>query len=592
MKLILVCCMLLSFCVFSQQDIVAKQYFKNGDFEKALISYKKLHENSPTNTIYIKALADTHIQLKQYTEAELLLKHAIDRMKFPSFYVELGYNFELQDKHQEANENYEKAIESLNENPSYVYSVARQFQEHSLLDLAIRSYEKAMILNDTFDFSMQLSQIYGEQGNIEKMFVNYVDFIEKNPIYINEIKRIFSDFINENPNNENNTILRKTILRKIQQNPELIWNELLSWLFSQQKEFNKAFAQEKAIYNRLPESLNRMSELASIATSEKDFETAASVYNYIIETSQDTDTKLKAHFHLLQFKTDLASEKDYKDIQSDYLKLFETYGSQSQTLKLQIAYGHFLAFNLHEINEAESVLKQSLNQKITDNQIAEVKLELADILVLQEKFNEALIFYTQIQRSLKNSPISQEARFRVAKTSYYKGDFKWAESQLNILKQSTTQLIANDALELKLLISDNKYEDSTQTALKLYAKADLLAYQNKPKEAIVVLDSILQNHNSEPIAEQALYKQAQLFESQKAYDKAEHNYQLLITNHIEGLLADDAYFALAELYNRKLNLPEKAKPLYEHIIFNFADSIYFVESRAQFRILRGDSLNQ
>ena len=70
---------------------------------------------------------------------------------------------------------------------------------------------------------------------------------------------------------------------------------------------------------------------------------------------------------------------------------------------------------------------------ISEFQEAKVKLLLADILVLQERFNEALIFYSQIQLSLKNSTISQEARFKVAKTSYYKGDFKWAESQLKIL---------------------------------------------------------------------------------------------------------------------------------------------------------------
>lgn len=584
--------MLLSVCVYSQQDIMAKQYFKNGDFEKALLSYQKLYDKNPTNINYIKALAETQIQLQQYNEAELLLKTSIEQMKYPSFYVDLGHNYQLQDKQILADENYEKAIQSLEENTSYVYSVARQFQDYSLLDYAIRAYKKAMSLNESLDFSMQLSQIYGEQGNVEKMFVSYIDFLDKNPIYINDLKRLFSDFLNENPSNENNTILRKTILKKIQQNPDLIWNELLSWLFIQQKEFNKAFTQEKAIYNRLPESLNRMAELGSIATDEKDFDTATAVYNYIIETSQDTDTKLRAHYNVLQLETELASEKDYKSIQSEYLKLFENYGTQTQTLKLQIAYGHFLAFNLHEIRDAEVFLKQMLNLNLNENQIAEVKLELGDILVLQEKFNEALIYYTQIQRSLKNSTISQEARFRVARTSYYKGDFKWAESQLNILKQSTSQLIANDALDLKLLISDNKYEDSTQTALKLYAKADLLAYQNKPKEAIVVLDTLLKNHASEPISEQALYKQAQLFETQKVYDKAENNYLLLIANHKDGLLTDDAYIALAQLYNTTLNLPEKAKPLYEYIIFNFEGSIYFVESRAQYRKLRGDDLNQ
>ena len=124
---------------------------------------------------------------------------------------------------------------------------------------------------------------------------------------------------------------------------------------------------------------------------------------------------------------------------------------------MQIAYAHFLAFYLNKTQEANQFLEQSLKLPLNELQKAEVKLELGDILVLQEKFNQALIYYTQIQRNLKNSTISQEARFKVAKTSYYKGDFDWAESQLKILKSSTSQLIANDALDLKLLISDNKF---------------------------------------------------------------------------------------------------------------------------------------
>ena len=226
-----------------------------------------------------------------------------------------------------------------------------------------------------------------------------------------------------------------------------------------------------------------------------------------------------------------------------------------------------------------------------DFQNARIKLELGDILVFQQKFNEALIYYSQIQANLKNSVLSQEARFRVAKTSYYKGDFKWAESQLKVLKASTSQLIANDALDLKLLISDNKYEDSTQTALKLYAKADLYAYQNKTIEAIVLLDDILENHKTETIVDQALYKQAQLYEKQKEYLKAEKNYKAIIANYKEDILADDAYFALAELYNNVLSRPIEAQGYYEQIIFNHADSIHFIEARRKFRELRGDDLN-
>jgi outer membrane protein assembly factor BamD (BamD/ComL family) len=241
--------------------------------------------------------------------------------------------------------------------------------------------------------------------------------------------------------------------------------------------------------------------------------------------------------------------------------------------------------------EGSDFLKKSLQLNISPFQEASVKLKLGDILVLQEKFNEALIYYSQIQANLKNSTISQEARFKVAKTSYYKGDFDWAESQLKILKASTSQLIANDALDLKLLISDNKYDDSLHVSLKLYSKADLMAFQNQTDEAIGVLDQILGEHKGESIEDEALLKQAQLFEKKKQYDKAVTNYQSIISNFSEEILADDALYLLAELYNNQLAEPEKAKALYEQIIFKHQDSIYAVEARKKFRMLRGDAIN-
>ncbi|HET8754249.1 MAG TPA: tetratricopeptide repeat protein, partial [Salinimicrobium sp.] len=189
-----------------------------------------------------------------------------------------------------------------------------------------------------------------------------------------------------------------------------------------------------------------------------------------------------------------------------------------------------------------------------------------------------------------NDEIAQNARFKVAKTSYYKGDFQWAESQLDVLKSSTSQLIANDAMELSLLISDNSLEDSTQTALKLYSKADLLSFQHKNEEAIEVLDEILIQHKGEKIEDEALLKQAELLEKAGEYSKAEANYLELIQYYKTGILGDNAHFLLAELYSEKLEEPEKAKEFYEKIVFNYADSIYFVDARKKFRELRGDSL--
>ncbi|AUC82685.1 tetratricopeptide repeat protein [Lacinutrix sp. Bg11-31] len=591
MRLLFILCFLFSLNAFSQEDIVAREYFKKGKFEKALISYQKLYSKNIKDRKYLSALVKTHQQLEQYKEAEALLLKYTTLVNYPPALIELGYNYKLQNDTLNANINYQKALHELELKPNYAGIIGRTFEDYSLLDQAIETYKKAMVAKPGLNYNMQLARIYGEQGNIEKMFNSYIEFSEINITYINTIKREFSSFISENKDNENNTILRKIILKKIQTDPDLKWNDLLSWLFIQQKDYKKAFTQEKAIYKRQMESLDRVEELANIAYTQKQPEVAKEIFQFIVDNTQDIDIKINGHYNLLQIETEQATKKDYKAINESYLTLLETFGKTGRTIDLQIAYGHFLAFYLDQTNEAVAFLKDSLKLELGNYQLAQIKLELGDILVLEEKFNEALIYYTQIQRSLKNSTISQEARFKVAKTSYYKGDFKWAESQLKILKASTSQLTANDALDLKLLIGDNKSEDSLQTALKLYAKADLFAFQNKKEESITLLNTILKDHKTEAIVAQTLLKQAQLFEEKEQFNKAKENYERIILEFKEGILVDDAIYALAEIFANKLEQPKKAKALYESIIFEHADSIYFVESRKKYRALRGDAIN-
>ena len=591
MRVILIFFLLISSTLSAQGDIIAKEYFKKGEYEKALVEYKKLYARSPSNMTYINQIVSTYEQLEQYDEAEKFLKALIDRFEYPAFFVELGYNFQLKNDLDNAKINYQKALSSIDDKVTNVFMVASAFQNHSLLEEASIAYEKAMLINPDFNFNVQLAQIYGEQGLVEKMFISYVNYAEINPLVLSDVKRAVNDFISEDSNSENNVILKKILLKKLQQEPNTVWNNLLSWLFIQQKDFKKAFTQEKAIFNREQESLDRILELASISANENEIDIAKEIYTYVIETAQDIDTKLKAHYNLLQIEIKESDKTSYKEIKSEYLELLRIYGNQAETLNLQLAYADFLAFYMNETDEAITFLETTLAQPLNRLEQAEVKLKLGDILVLKEQFSKALIYYTQIQRNLNNSKISQEARFKVAKASYYKGDFKWAESQLKILKASTSQLMANDALDLKLLISDNKYEDSLQTALKLYAKADLLSFQNRNDEAIILLDKILDEHKTEPIIAQALYKQAQLFELKKQFEKALVNYQAIIDNYRDGILIDDAYFHLAEIYENQLNQSEKAKELYEKIIFNHADSIYFVDARKRFRALRGDAIN-
>ncbi|MBT8246075.1 MAG: tetratricopeptide repeat protein [Winogradskyella sp.] len=568
---------------------LADTYFKKGQFKKALLLYNTLYKAKPYNYIY--KYVETFQQLEQYDSAKVVLEKRLKTNRVPYLVVELGYNYQLSDSIAKAESLYKEAIGALDERPTYVYSIGQRFEKHSLLPQAIKAYKKATELLPEKNFSIQLARIYGDLGDLQNMFSSYLDYVSYKPNALNNIKRNLSQFISENRDTESNKSLRILLLKKIQSNPDIYWYELLSWLYVQEKQYNKSFVQEKALYKRNPESLDRIIDLAITARDDGDNETATSIFNYILDTSQEKDVLLLAHQSLLEIQTKSASKKELEHVNKRYLELFETFGTFESTLSLQLSYGQFLAFDYNQPKAASEFLKKAYKLDISPFQEGMVKLRLADILVLQEKFNEALIFYTQIKTSLKNSTLAQEAAYKIAKTSYYKGDFEWAESQLKVLKASTSQLIANDALDLKLLISDNKWDDSTQTALKYYAKADLFAFQNKTNEAIKLLDKILTEHIGESIIDETLYTQARLYESQQQYEKAEINYQKIIADYREDIFIDDAYYHLAELYNLHLEKPEEAKELYEKIIFDHEDSIYFVEARKKFRMLRGDTIN-
>tara|TARA_R100000935_G_scaffold13736_5_gene27612 strand:+ start:38917 stop:40698 length:1782 start_codon:yes stop_codon:yes gene_type:complete len=576
---------------FAQSEALAKNYFEQGEYEKSLSIYKKLVKTNPNRIDYILSTVEVHQQLEQFEEAEQLLRQQLDsRRRLPQLYVDLGHNYALQNKDSLASRAHKDAIQYLNESPNYAYNIGKAFEGYSLLDEAATTYETAMEMDANLNFYPQLARIYGEQGALEKMFETYLSLIESNPSYRSIAQRNFSSYVTEDSNNEANSILRKTLLKRLQQNPAILYNELLSWLFIQQKEYKKAFIQEKAIYKRANEGLSGIVDLGFIAFNDDDFENAENSFTYAIENSATPEEKLRNYQYLMKIKLETATEKEYPEVAQQFEALLDTYGRDIQTYMLQIDYNHFLAFNLGKKEEAISNLKQLAKENMTSYQEARVKMELADILVFSEQFNQALIYYSQIQKKVKNDVLAQQARFKVAQTSYYKGDFEWAQVQLDVLKKSASQLIANDAMQLSLMIRDNSMEDSTQTALKKFATAELLSLQNKDQQAITALAEILENHKGEKIEDEVLLKQGKIYEKTGDFNKAEASYIKLIEFYKEDILADDAYYHLAKLYENKLALPEKAKQYYEQIIYNFADSIYFIEARKRFRMLRGDAI--
>ena len=587
-KIIFLFSLFFSMFVFSQNEQLAQNYFDKGEFEKGLISYQELIAAQPFNGYYFQRIIDCYQQLKQYEASEKSILERYNKFKQATLLVELGYNYQLQKDENKAKKYYEQALDKIKKIPTEVYGIAAVFERKVLIDYALQAYQLAIELDKNLNFNVQMALLYGQKGDSDKMIEKFLEESYTNPQNLFAIQNQLSRFMTENSDENFNNALKKALLIRTQQNQDIFWNQYLSWYYVQQKEFAKAFVQEKAIYKRNPESLSNIVNLAQLVIEEDEKEIANEILTFVLENTQDQDLQIQAHYFLIEMKIDKAQDKELIGIETELKLLLKQFGISPYTLKLQLLQAHFETFQMKNPELGKAILKTALELPLDEYQKADAKMELADILLFQEKFNQALLYYSQIEEDLKNDVIGHEASLKAAKTSYFKADFVWALKQFKELKSVSSQLIANDAMEYFLLVNDNTVADSTQTALKQFARGDYLLYQNKTQEAMGLFQDILKNFKEQEIESVTLLRLGKTYENLGDYSSALSQYQTIIDKHSDGIYVDEALFFSAEIYNKPLKDTEKAKPLYEKLVFHHEDSIYFVDARRKFRELRGD----
>jgi tetratricopeptide (TPR) repeat protein len=587
-QLAIAICLIFSAFAVGQNNQLAQNYFDKGDFEKALLNYESLEKSQPNNSFYFQRLVECYQQLSQFEKAQKAIEDKLSKYKQPNLLVELGYNYQLLKNAEKAKKYYDQALNSIKENVTNIYIVGAIFEKKVLLDYAIKAYEMATIQEPKMNFNYQLAVIYGQLGQTDLMIEKFLNEAFVNPQSSLMIQYQLSRYMSDEGSEKFNLELKKALLLRAQKNQDIFWNQYLSWFFVQQKEYAKAFIQEKAIFKRNPESLSNIVNLAQLSFEENETLTASEILNFVLENTQDTDLKIQSHKMLLEILIKKSSEKDFANINAALDLRLKEFGVSPYSLSLQILQAHFLAFNLKKTESAKTILKTALKLPLDNYQQAEVKMELADILLFEENFNQALLYYTQIEDDLRNDKVGHESSLKAAKTSYFKADFDWALSQFKVLKSASTQLIANDALELFLLINDNKVADSSQVALKEFARGDFMLYQNKTNAALQLFLDILKKNKGSEIESITLYRIAKTYEALNDYNTALVYYQKIIDQFADGIYIDEALYFSAEIYTKYLDDITKAKLLFEQLIFKHEDSIYFIDARRKFRQLRGD----
>lgn len=579
---------------------LAEYYYNNGEYEQAKLYYERIYKTDKTNRVY-ESYLNTLIALGDLETAEKMVKKKIKSGgKSANAHVDLGELYKKFDKLDDAESEFQKALKELEPGRSNAIRLANAFIKLNEYDHALSTYNTARrISNDGYGYHYEMANLQGMMGNHEEMVDSFLELLIVSPNYIQTVQNSINRNLNITENRENAAMLRTKLLKKVQKSPEqTIYNELLIWIFLQQKDFDSAIIQAKALDLRLGENGHRLVDIAQLALNNKEYSSAEKAYKAVIEKGPVYEYYENARIELLQVKLAAITSKpgysnaDILELEQVYQATLDDLGMTAATAVLAKELAHVKGFYLGKIDEAITMLESALAiPGLYPKMGAVIKLELGDVLLLKNEIWDASLLYSQVELDYKEDVLGHEAKFRNAKVSYYTADFEWAQAQLDVLKASTSKLISNDAIDLSLVITDNYNMDTTTVPMRLFAEADLLAYQNQIELAFVKLDSITNIFPGHTLTDDILMLKGDVFYKKGEFEKSRDFYEQVADIYTDEILADDAIFKLAELSDYVFNEPDLAKDLYNRLLVEFPGSLYVVAARKRFRELRGDNLD-
>ncbi len=596
---------LLSISLFSamaqagRDETLAASYLQNGEFDKAAELYQGLWEKSNYDLKFYVPLYKSLLALKKFDELEKVVKKELKKNdNAPQYLIDLGYMYGQIPNPEKAKEQYDKALKDLKPYEVTIRSLANAFEAYRLYDYVIAVYDKGnkITKNDAY-FSFELAKAYLSKGDVPNAVKNYLLNIEINPQSVQVVKntiqtsREVTKLLDE---------LETQLYAKVQKsstNEDYI--DLLTWVYVQNKDFEGALVQMKALDKRKGENGFRVLNIARMAQTESDYTNAISGFEYVVNKGKDNTLYFTARTELLNCRREKIAKNinytqaDLEGLKNDYLAFINENERGFRTAQSMKELADLEGFYLHDLKNAIDLCDEIIAMPGVNAQLKnQTKLSLGDFYLIDGDVWESTLLYSQVDKEEKDSPLGEEARFRNAKLAYYKGDFEWAQTQLEALKGSTSELISNDAINLSVFIIDNLGLDTVETPMQMFAKAELLMYQNKDEQARGTLDTITYLFPGHALFDDIEYLKAQMFVKMKAFDKAVPLLEDIIKTYKEDLKGDDATFLLAKIYEEQLNDKNKAMDLYKSIITDYNSSLLVIEARKRYRLLRGDKLSE
>jgi tetratricopeptide (TPR) repeat protein len=586
----------LAFFQLSAQDSrLASQYYMDGEFEKAADLFGRLYDKFPSNTYYFEKYVECLNKTEQTQQAENVVKMAYKRAP-EDIAIVLAYGelLEKSGRDKEADKIYTTLLDKKFNNINEVNYLGSRLKSYNKLDLAVSVYKRGLAQFQYHpDLSYSAAIIFREAQLSKEMVTAYLDALlgsqSRLTIVQSHIQRYFAeaDFV----------YLKEQLYDRVQKDPStLAYTELLAWVLMQEKNIAGALRQYMALDRRLQLDGSEVFEMGKIAVNEREYKVALQAFQYLIDNkARNQGVYFKARQEWLEVSKRKIAEsaglsplEEREALSKAYFSFLSDFGINSNTARVLASYADYEGMVNDRVDKGIELYRQLLAVAgLNKYLLANAKINLGDLYLVKGEIWEATLLYAQIDKEFKDEIIGQEARYRMAKMSYYNGDFEWAKQQFDILKVSTSRMISNDAIDRVVFINDNLNLDTNALALTLFAKAELLIERRQYQEGLDSLQVIFELFPEHGLVDDIYYLKANIAQRQRKYSEAERYYRMLIEKYAEDIKADDALFELAELYEHKMGESALALALYEKIFMEYESSIFAVEARKRYRQLKG-----
>jgi outer membrane protein assembly factor BamD (BamD/ComL family) len=586
-----------SFCIAqnTMDDALAFQYYQQGQYQEASVLLEKMFARTK-NEAYFDMYLNSLLKTKKFDEAEKVVKKlAKDNPKNLSYSIGLARLYQERGQPDAATKKYAEVLSNLPADEFKIRDIANRFYGFQAYELAISTFiEGRKILHDDKLFTYELLSIYRFKKDKHMLVEEYLSALASAPELLLQAESVMASVFEEK---SDYIILQTALLKKIQKDPDIeVYTKLLIWQYLQQQEYEMALRQLIAQDKRIKNDGFILYTSANTFLENKAYTTAIKAFEYIVSKGKDHPYFLQAKVEMINAKYQLVISGQFdktkiSELANEYNSILEEYGKNARTMFALRRWANLQAFYLNDLSKAEKALEFALLiPGLTSTDIGQIKLDLGDIYILTDQPWEAFLIYEQVAKQFESQVIGNEAHYRSAKLSFYQGNFAYAKSQADVLKASTTQLIANDALNLSLIISDNLQTPIDSSALKMYADAEMLEFRNQTPSALRKLDSINLAYPNNTLADDILMSKSKIFVKRGEITNAITALKELVGTHSASIWNDDALFTLGELYEKNIKDTEQAKSFYQKLINDHPGSMFSAEARKRFRTLRGDNI--